>query len=162
MPIPTGNIIISRNPQVTAYEIAVANGFVGTEAQWLTSLQATLPYKIFSVKLNQTSTDDPTYTVIENTFDFTPSIERVSTGRYNINDDGLGDAKFTEELTVVQHYPIFGQTSVYLPPKLVSTSRDAAGRYIRISTYSDSGIFTFSDDVLSDYYVEIRLYTPVL
>ena len=89
---------------------------------------------------------------------FTPTITRVSTGRYNINDDGVGNAKFTEELTVVNHYPQFGQTSIYNPPKLVSASRDNAGRYIRLSTYSDSGIFTFADSILSDYYVEIRVY----
>lgn len=30
MSISKGNIIISRNPEITAYEIAVAEGFVGT------------------------------------------------------------------------------------------------------------------------------------
>ena len=34
----TGNIIITRNPRITAYEIAVDNGFVGTEVEWLDSL----------------------------------------------------------------------------------------------------------------------------
>ena len=38
----TGNIIITRNPHITAYEIAVDNGFVGTEQQWLDSLNGTV------------------------------------------------------------------------------------------------------------------------
>lgn len=159
MPILSGNVIISRNPEITAYEIAVANGFVGTEHQWLESLQAILPYKVLSLTINQTGTGDPTYTILYNNLGFTPTITRVSTGRYNINDDGIGNAKFTEELTIVNHYPQYGQTSIYNPPKLVSASRDNAGRYIRLSTYSDSGIFTFADSILSDYYVEIRLYS---
>jgi len=34
----SGNIIVTRNPRITAYEIAVGNGFVGTEVEWLASL----------------------------------------------------------------------------------------------------------------------------
>ena len=37
MPIDRGRTIISRNPEITAYEIAVANGFVGTQQDWLNS-----------------------------------------------------------------------------------------------------------------------------
>ena len=37
MSISKGNIIISRNPEITAYEIAVAEGFVGTKQEWLNS-----------------------------------------------------------------------------------------------------------------------------
>ncbi len=38
MPILSDNVIISRNPEITAYEIAVAEGFVGTKTEWLASL----------------------------------------------------------------------------------------------------------------------------
>lgn len=40
--IDKGKTIISRNPEITAYEIAVANGFVGTEQDWLDSLNGTI------------------------------------------------------------------------------------------------------------------------
>ena len=67
MPIDRGRTIISRNPEITAYEIAVANGFVGTEAQWLESLIATPTYKVYSALLTQAGTDAPVATVLENT-----------------------------------------------------------------------------------------------
>lgn len=65
--IDKGKTIISRNPEITAYEIAVANGFVGTEAQWLTSLSAAIPYKIYTALLSQSGTDDPDVIVLQNT-----------------------------------------------------------------------------------------------
>lgn len=49
----TGNIIVTRNPRITAYEIAVANGFVGTEQQWLDSLNGTA--KVFVGNFTQVS-----------------------------------------------------------------------------------------------------------
>ena len=49
----TGNIIITRNPRITAYEIAVDNGFVGTEQQWLDSLNGTV--KVFVGNFTQVS-----------------------------------------------------------------------------------------------------------
>lgn len=68
--IDRGKTIISRNPEITAYEIAVANGFVGTEAQWLESLITTPTYLVYTALLSQTGVADPTVIVLENTLGF--------------------------------------------------------------------------------------------
>ena len=39
--IEVGNLIASGNPGASAYELAVSNGFQGTELQWLDSLKGT-------------------------------------------------------------------------------------------------------------------------
>lgn len=42
-PVPVAQTSYTAPPGASAYEVAVANGFVGTEAEWLASLAATGP-----------------------------------------------------------------------------------------------------------------------
>ena len=81
--IDKGKTIISRNPEITAYEIAVAEGFVGTRTEWLESLIATPTYLLYTALISQSGTNAPTVTILENTLSAPIVWTRIDVGVYN-------------------------------------------------------------------------------
>ncbi len=150
--IDKGKTIISRNPEITAYEIAVANGFVGTEAQWLESLIATPTYLVYTALISQSGTDAPTVIILENTLGAPIVWTRIDAGIYN----GTLAAPFLSNKTFT-NINISGPLTP-LPMTLGVFHRKIdriADNIIQIVT----GVGTaYSDDILDFTEIEIRVY----
>lgn len=68
------------------------------------SKQDALPYKVYTVLLNQSETNDPVATVLQNTLTVSPTIQRIDIGVYNFTS-----TEFIESSTVFFISPnIFG------------------------------------------------------
>lgn len=152
--IDRGKTIISRNPEITAYEIAVANGFVGTEAQWLTSLIATPTYKVYSALLTQSGTNPPVATILENTLD-TPIVwEYIGVGEYSASGITWDPLK-----TVIEIYKSssFGYITPfeYISFGIHNTNEQLL---LQSGTVDSDLVLTLYNGILYRNFVEIRVY----
>lgn len=155
MPIPTGNIIISRNPEITAYEIAVANGFVGTEAQWLDSLVATAvpSYLVYTALISQSGTNAPTVIILENTLSAPIVWTRIDAGIYN----GTLASPFLSNKTFTNINTSGPLTPLPIVPLTLHNRRIGriADNIIQIITGDD---VSYADGYLDFTEIEIRVY----
>lgn len=151
--IDKGKTIISRNPEITAYEIAVANGFVGTEAQWLTSLIATPTYLVYTALISQSGTDAPTVVILENTLGAPIVWTRIDAGIYN----GTLAAPFLYDKTFTSINTGGPLTPLPMAPLTLHNRRidRIDDNIIQIITGNDA---SFSDDFLDFTEIEIRVY----
>lgn len=153
MPITDkGKVVVSRNPGVTAYEIAVLNGFVGTESQWLASLVGQPSYNVYTALISQSGTDAPAVLVLENTLSAPIVWTRVDTGIYagTLTGEFTSGKTFTiiDNSGTVQPLPLFFSTEFR---KMAPISQNI----IHILT-GDSG--NYLDNLLSFTPIEIRVY----
>lgn len=140
---------------LSAYQIALNNGFAGTEAEWLASLQGqdgedgsggTLPYTIFRATLTQTGTSAPTVTINENTLGYIPPIGYVGIGNTGIIITGL----------------VASKTHIKVSPKSSSSKQlvpfvSISGNIISVKTYNLANA-AFENDMLIDTPIEIIVY----
>lgn len=142
----TGNIIITRNPRITAYEIAVDNGFVGTEQQWLASIGKT--YKVYKALLTQSGTDAPVATVLENTLgNITYTYD--NSGAYYINSSSLFNLNKT--------FIIIGNTAnVSNEPCIIYTDQVGVNQ-ILLQTYNIPQV-AFENFILNETPILIEVY----
>lgn len=150
--IDKGKTIISRNPEITAYEIAVANGFVGTEAQWLESLIATPTYLVYTALISQSGTNAPTVTILENTLSAPIVWTRIDVGIYN----GTLASPFLANKTYVNINNSGNLTPLPMTLGVFHRKIDRiADNIIQIVTGAGTA---YSDDILDFTEIEIRVY----
>ena len=118
----------------------------------VSSLGGALPYKIYTVLLNQSGTSAPVATILQNTLSGTPVWTRTGAGSYTCT---LA-SEFTINKTVIftgQNYNNIGLECTYAYPY---GDGDAVG----IETIDGTNLSSppSSDDTLIDTFVEIRVY----
>lgn len=107
----------------------------------------TLPYKIYSILISQSSTSDPVVTtLLQNTFNGTITWARISTGQY---EGTITTTEFTNLKTGFIITPI----SVDLNCSAFSS----ADNKVQIKTWQPSAV-AFADGQLNETYFEIRVY----
>lgn len=150
---PQGNI----GPQgpagqdgLSAYQIAVNNGFVGTEEEWLASLQgqsATASYKVLSGSIYQTGTGIPVLSIRESTFDGGFTWSRQSAGRYSVSSD---------DLEITDNYLVFITPGIS-NTKIMAASKSGSTIAVRAMEIATG---TYADE-LNNVSFELRVYpTP--
>jgi len=136
----------------SAYELAVIDGFVGTEAEWLASLEATRPYNVYTALITQSGTSNPTVAVLENTTGQTITWAYSSTGLYIATSSG---SIFTNLKTA-----FFATPSVYLgstyPYNILFDRLSDTQVFIR--TIKTDSTATDVNSVLTKTTIEIRVY----
>lgn len=152
MPIDRGRTIISRNPEITAYEIAVAEGFVGTREDWLASLVLHPTYAVYTALISQIGTNAPTVVVLENTLSAAIVWTRIDSGIYN--------GTLTGEFLANKTFPIIDNSGPLTPLPL---SLDVYHRRIGVISDNIVQILTgddtsYSDGILELTPIEIRVY----
>ena len=152
--IDKGKTIISRNPEITAYEIAVANGFVGIEAQWLESLIATPTYKVYSALLTQTGTDAPVATVLENTLGVSIVWEYIDVGDYTVNGITWDPLKTTIEIGKSNNFGYITPFE-YFSFGIHNTNEQLL---LQSGTIDNDLVLTLYNGILYRNLVEIRVY----
>lgn len=135
---------------LSAYQIAVNNGFVGTEEEWLASLQgqsAPASYKVLSGSIYQTGTGIPVFTIRQSTFDGGFTWSRQSAGRYSVASD---DLEITDDYLVFITPGISGT-------KIMAASKSGSAIAIRAMEIT-TGAYA---DELNNVSFELRIYpTP--
>lgn len=82
---PIGTIYINNNTG----KVFVRDAVAGVAADWVSQSSGSDPgYLVYTALLTQSGTDDPTATVLANTFSPTPVWTRVSVGRYKLTSAG--------------------------------------------------------------------------
>lgn len=109
------------------------------------------PYKVLSCLVTQSGTSNPTFTILENTFNGTPTMEYLSTGYYSVTLSG--------EITINK---LVGQIVPVAPSRLVNrygVSYLDANR-VQLSTGTPSTLSgqTSANSLLSADWLEFRVY----
>ena len=102
------------------------------------------PYKVYTALLNQSGTDAPVATVLENTLDYIPTYVYGGVGTYSIM---LQDTLFSEI--------VLPTMSTLLTLDTVILIRPEDDNLITINTPIDS---VPTDEVLVTFFIEIRVY----
>jgi hypothetical protein len=121
------------------------------------------PYKVYTALVSQSGTDVPTSIILENTFGQTPTWVRADAGQYVLNFTG---SPLTENKTTPT--PAGSSTGNVLFNRL--TNKDSSGFNVQqgylmyqrnaneIYLRSLSDADTFSDEILENTLIEIRVY----
>ena len=140
--IDKGKTIISRNPEITAYEIAVAEGFVGTREDWVDSVPI---YKSYVAIVSQLGKNAPTATVLNNTLGGVPTWSYIGDGSYRLNLTGA----FINGKTWTNY------RSVMITEDIQVSINRANDNYITITTILGD---LPTDGILTTLPLEIRVY----
>ncbi len=114
--------------------------------------QAELPYKKYVALLNQTGTDAPVATVLENTLGATPIWTRANQGYYNITLTGAFD--------ITKTFVINSGWGTNEGPFIFESDSSPDSLYIDTYLISSFSPFAMSlqDGQLINYPIEIRIY----
>ena len=139
---------------LSAYQIALSNGFVGTEAQWLESLNGDNGKSITSVTTSKTGKD--TTVTIDGTFDNSPSVFHILDGvdgtgdmlksTYDTNNNGKVDT--AEVADSVAWTGVTGKPSTY-PPSMHSHVVSDITDFPTLSAVATSGSYNDLSDKLT-------------
>lgn len=109
------------------------------------------PYKVLSCLVTQSGTSAPTFTILENTFNGTPTMEYLSTGYYSVT--------LTGEITSNK---LVGQIVPVAPSRLVNrygvSYLDANRVQLSSGTPSSLSGQTSANSLLSADWLEFRVY----
>jgi hypothetical protein len=133
--------LFSGSPGLSAYELAVANGYVGTEAQWLLSFG--IDYIKYTALISQAGTAFPTKTILGTNSIGNIVWTREGVGRYIGTLDKAFPSKTWKYIESNDDY-----RTEY---RIVRVSDDV----IRILTYLNT---TLTDGLLQEASLEIRVY----
>jgi len=112
-----------------------------------------LPYKVYTAKLTQNGTNDPTVTVLQNTLGFNFTFSRSNIGRYTTNQVLVDAPKTTITCS------IGGVPSPTIPVTIFANLANAGAKYyFNIETYVNGVAPNLTDGILQNSVLEIRVY----
>jgi hypothetical protein len=129
------------------------NRSVQTFAEALSQFSS-LPYKVYTAKITQTGTGNPTVTVLQNTLGQELTWTRAESGRYTTGTNPIliDSSKTTITCTPGSVGPNSGPI---IQPAVASAGLSS---YFQINTYRIVNGALAADDMLRDSFLEIRVY----
>ncbi len=141
----------ASTPLTGTEELAIvqSGSTVKATAQDIADLAGGVPYKSYVANISQSGTNNPSVTVLENTFTSPISVTRNSVGSYTISCSEfnffLGNKTTIEAIATNQSMRAY-------------TIRPVNPTNVQLLTYSGFGPGDFADDLLNNTKIEFRLY----
>ena len=108
---------------------------------------STLPYKVYSALLTQTSNNNPVVTILQNTLGVEPTWYRIDAGTYYAESYGTWK---TNKTTLTVGPLAYGSEGAFAKTKIDSEDQ------LYVVTYDRTDHTT--DDALANTFIEIRVY----